>query len=542
MQRSIMCDISSVSSNKKDIINANTYLGIELGSTRIKGALINGQYQVIAEGSYKWENKLENGLWTYDLSDAWHGIQSVFSQISNQINKDYQLRLNNIGGIGISAMMHGYLAFDNRNKLLVPFRTWRNTNTHDAHRILSSELNLNIPERWSIAHLYQCALDEEEHVHNVAFFTTLSGYIHWKLTGKKVLGLSDASGMFPMDSNSLSWDENALNKIENLPEIYSQPWNLKDILPTPLSAGEFAGRLTVDGASLLDPSGILNPGIPFVPPEGDAATGMVATNTLKPGTGNVSAGTSIFATVVLKRPLSKAHKELDIVMTPDGHLSAMSHANNFTTDLNAWVNLFAQFADAIRKPISMDLLYTSLFNSAVDNGTEFDAGGNINYCFSSGEFQAGLEEGRFVFARGPQAKLSLGNFMRAQLYGAFCPVTIGMNVLTKEEHVEIDSLLGHGGIFATPEVSQRIASAAFGVPVTTMPTASEGGSWGMAILASYIRRKNITLIDFLQNEVFAHVNSVTVFPRKDDVEGFQRYFEQFMRSLPIEHAAIATMP
>lgn len=536
-----MENTSFLSSNKEDIIKANTYLGIELGSTRIKGAFINSRYQVVAEGTYRWENKFENGVWTYDLSDAWQGIQSVFADIRNQIRQQYQIELSNIGGIGISAMMHGYLAFDANDRLLVPFRTWRNTNTHNAHDILSRELNLNIPERWSIAHLYQCVLNREEHVRNIAFFTTLSGYIHWKLTGKKVLGLSDASGMFPMDTVTLQWDRQALDCVENLDSMAQQPWRLQDILPQPLRAGQCGGQLTQEGALLLDPSGALQPGIPFAPPEGDAATGMVATNAVKPGTGNVSAGTSIFATIVLKKPLSQAHPELDIVMTPDGHLAAMSHANNFTTDLNAWVQLFAQFAAVIGSPISSDLLYRTLLGEAVVNTTQSDAGGNINYCFSSGEFQAGLEEGRFVFVRGPQAELSLGNFMRAQLYGAFCPVTIGMNILTQQEHVEIDSLLGHGGIFATAEVAQRITSAAFNVPVTTMPTASEGGSWGMAILASYIGKQDVQLADFLQNEVFSQIRAVTVFPRQDDVEGFQRYFAQFIQSLPVEHAAIATI-
>lgn len=533
---------STFSLKQQDIVKGTTYLGIELGSTRIKACLIDSHYEILAEGVYQWENQYVDGFWTYDLDLALEGVRAVFKQVSNTIKTVYDVDLTRVASIGISAMMHGYLAFDANNNLLVPFRTWRNTNTTQAHEVLSTLLDMNIPERWSIAHLYQSLLNNEAHVGKIAYITTLAGYIHFKLTGKKVLGVSDASGMFPIDPETLSWDADALKKLETLAELRAQPWKLSDILPEPLVAGSNAGTLTQQGAHLLDPSGMLQATIPLVPPEGDAATGMAATNAVKAGRGNVSAGTSIFATIVLHQALQRSHPELDMVMTPTGRPAAMSHANNFTTDLNAWAGLFAEFAKKSGVQIDAAALYQLLLNPIIDDDVDAAASGSVNYCFSSGEYLAGLKEGRLVFARSANAKLTLGNFMRAQLFGAFCPVRIGMNVLIEEEKATIDMLVGHGGIFATPRVAQQIMAAAFNTAVTTMQTAAGGGAWGMALLAAYALHAERSLEDFLDHDVFGDVQSVTVLPNKRDVEGFNQYFKQFIQSLPIEHAAIETIP
>ena len=457
-------------------------------------------------------------------------------------------------------LLHGYLAFNKDGKLLVPFRTWRNTSTREAHEKLSDLFQFNIPERWSIAHLYQAILDKEEHVPELAYFTTLAGYVHWKLTGRKVLGVGDASGMFPIDPQTHTWEEGFLSRFSSFPEVSQQPWDIRDILPQPLAAGEDAGTLTAEGAQLLDPSGRLRPGIPMAPPEGDAGTGMVATNSVRPRTGNVSAGTSIFATVVLEHRLERIHPEIDIVATPSGDPAGMSHANNFTSDLNAWVGIFSQFAQAAGMAMDMDTVYSTLFTTALTDrlsGTsspqlpsgisaDADAGGVINYCFYSGEFLAGLEEGRPVFVRGPHSRMTLGNFMRAQLFSAFSPVKIGMDIMAKDEHVAIDTLVGHGGIFTTPVVAQRILAAAFNVPVTVMPTASEGGAWGMAVLAAYLLRcaeagETQDLADFLDTEVFADARPSTEQPRPEDVEGFEKFFRRFTAALPVEKEAVRTI-
>ena len=535
-------DSDQVAAIAEKIRAGKTSLGIEFGSTRIKAVLIDDTYRTIASGDYGWASHLEHGLWSYTVEEIWKGLQTAFAEMAGDVEAAYGEKLTHIGHIGFSAMMHGYLAFDEAGELLVPFRTWQNTNTHEAHEKLSELFQYNIPERWSIAHLYQCVLDNEEHVSKVAFFTTLAGYVHWKLTGRKVLGVGDASGMFPIDPATHTWETEFIRQFNELPEVAAQPWKLEDLLPEPLVAGTPAGELTEEGAKLLDPTGTLQSGITLAPPEGDAGTGMMATNSVRKRTGNVSAGTSIFATVVLEGKLKALHPEVDLVTTPAGDLAGMSHANNFTSDLNAWVGLFGQFAEALGHPVDAGTLYGTLFRAAIADDVDANCGGLLNYPFRSGEFLAGLPEGRPLFARKPEARMTLGNFMRAQLFGAFSPVKIGMDVMTKDEHVQVDSLVGHGGIFTTPKVAQKILAAAFDTPIKVMATAAEGGAWGMAVLGDYLWHADEDLADYLDNRVFADAESVTETPDEKDVEGFEDFFARFRAGLPIEHAAIAAIP
>ena len=519
-----------------------TSLGIEFGSTRIKAVLIDDTYTTIAAGDYGWASHLEDGLWSYSQEEIWTGLQTAYAALAEDVENAYGEKLTRVGRIGFSAMMHGYLAFGKDGELLVPFRTWQNTNTSEAHEKLSELFQYNIPERWSIAHLYQAVLNNEEHIGKVDFFTTLAGYVHWKLTGKKVLGVGDASGMFPIDPTTHTYETEFIEKLNAIPEVAAQPWKLADLLPEPLVAGTPAGTLTEEGAKLLDPTGTLQPGITFAPPEGDAGTGMVATNSVRVRTGNVSAGTSIFAMVVLERKLERLHPEVDLVTTPAGDLAGMSHANNFTSDLNAWVGLFGQFAAAIGTPVDAGTLYGTLFRAAIADDVDSNCGGLINYPFRSGEFLAGLPEGRPLFARGPEARMSLGNFMRAQLFSAFSPVKIGMDVMTKDEGVAVDSLVGHGGIFTTPKVAQKILAAAFDTPIKVMSTAAEGGAWGMAVLADYLWHADQPLDEFLDARVFADAASTTENPDEGDVAGFEEFFDRFRKGLPIEHVAIESIP
>ena len=527
------------------IRGGRTALGIEFGSTRIKAVLIDDTYRTIASGDYQWASHLEDGLWSYSKEEIWKGLQSAYASMADDVYNAYGERLTFIGHIGFSAMMHGYLAFDKAGELLVPFRTWQNTNTSEAHEKLSELFQYNIPERWSVAHLYQAVLNKEEHVGKVDYITTLAGYVHWKLTGKKVLGVGDASGMFPIDPTTKTYEAEFLKQFDALDEIAEQPWKIEDLLPTPLVAGTSAGELTAEGAKLLDPSGALQPGIVLAPPEGDAGTGMVATNSVRVRTGNVSAGTSIFAMVVLEHKLKALHPEVDLVTTPAGDLAGMSHANNFTSDLNAWVGLFGQFAAASGYPLDPGSLYGTLFRAAIADDVDSNCGGLINYPFRSGEFLAGLSEGRPLFVRGPEANMSLGNFMRAQLFSAFSPVKIGIDIMTKDEGVAVDSLVGHGGIFTTPKVAQKILAAAFNTPIKVMSTAAEGGAWGMAVLADYLWHTNedkSNLADYLDGRVFAGASSTTESPDSDDVAGFEEFFERFRKGLPIEQAAINAVP
>lgn len=519
-----------------------TSLGIEFGSTRIKAVLIDDTYHTIAAGDYGWASHLENGLWSYTQEEIWKGLQTAYAAMAQNVEAAYGEKLARVGHIGFSAMMHGYLAFDKNGELLVPFRTWQNTNTSEAHEKLSELFQYNIPERWSIAHLYQAVLNKEEHIGKVAYFTTLAGYVHWKLTGKKVLGVGDASGMFPIDPTTHAYETEFIEKFSALPEVAEQPWNLSDLLPEPLVAGTPAGTLTAEGAKLLDPTGTLQPGIVLAPPEGDAGTGMVATNSVRVRTGNVSAGTSIFAMVVLEHKLKALHPEVDLVTTPAGDLAGMSHANNFTSDLNAWVGLFGQFAAALGTRVDTGNLYGTLFRAAIADDVDANCGGLINYPFRSGEFLAGLPEGRPLFVRGPEARMSLGNFMRAQLFSAFSPVKIGMDVMTKDEGVAVDSLVGHGGIFTTPKVAQKILAAAFNTPIKVMSTAAEGGAWGMAVLADYLWHADQPLDEFLDARVFADAASTTENPDENDVAGFEEFFDRFRKGLAIEHTAIANIP
>ena len=519
-----------------------TSLGIEFGSTRIKAVLIDDTYTTIAAGDYGWASHLEDGLWSYSQEEIWTGLQTAYAALAEDVENAYGEKLTRVGRIGFSAMMHGYLAFGKDGELLVPFRTWQNTNTSEAHEKLSELFQYNIPERWSIAHLYQAVLNNEEHIGKVDFFTTLAGYVHWKLTGKKVLGVGDASGMFPIDPTTHTYETEFIEKFNAIPEVAAQPWKLADLLPEPLVAGTPAGTLTEEGAKLLDPTGTLQSGITFAPPEGDAGTGMVATNSVRVRTGNVSAGTSIFAMVVLERKLERLHPEVDLVTTPAGDLAGMSHANNFTSDLNAWVGLFGQFAAAIGTPVDAGTLYGTLFRAAIADDVDSNCGGLINYPFRSGEFLAGLPEGRPLFARGPEARMSLGNFMRAQLFSAFSPVKIGMDVMTKDEGVAVGSLVGHGGIFTTPKVAQKILAAAFDTPIKVMSTAAEGGAWGMAVLADYLWHADQPLDEFLDARVFADAASTTENPDEGDVAGFEEFFDRFRKGLPIEHVAIESIP
>lgn len=530
------------SSRTDDIVAGRTALGVEFGSTRIKAVLIGERHETLATGEYEWASHLENGLWTYGQNEIWQGLQAAYADLANDVEATYGTRLERIAHIGFSGMMHGYLAFGADGELLVPFRTWQNTNTHEAHLELSELFQYNIPERWSVAHLYQAVLDGEPHVAEISYITTLSGYVHWKLTGRKALGIGDASGMFPIDPDTKTYEQRFLEQFNALPAIAAQPWQLQDLLPEPLVAGTPAGTLTEQGALLLDPTGTLQPGAVLAPPEGDAGTGMVATNSVRQRTGNVSAGTSIFATVVLERRLSKLYPQVDLVTTPCGDLAGMSHANNFTSDLNAWVGLFREFAAASGHPISTGDLFATLFNAAISADADSDCDGLINYPFRSGEFLAGIEEGRPLFARAPEARMTLANFMRTQLFSAFSPVKIGMDVMTKDEEVRIDTLVGHGGIFTTPVVAQKILAAAFNTPIKVMATAAEGGAWGMAVLAGYLDHAAVPLADYLEHDVFAGAESTTLEPDAADVAGFEAFFSRFLNGLDIERAAIRAIP
>ena len=523
---------------RKAIREGKTALGIEFGSTRIKAVLIGEDHQPVAMGTYDWENRLENNIWTYRLEDIWKGLQGCYASLAEEVKEKYGEPLTTIGSIGFSGMMHGYMAFDDKGELLVPFRTWRNTMTEAACKELTPLFGFNIPQRWSIAHLYQAILSGEEHVGKIAFFTTLAGYIHWKLSGEKVLGIGEASGMFPIDSEALDYDKKMVAQFDELIAPKGYAWKLKDILPGVLCAGEQAGTLTDEGAKLLDPTGTLRPGIPMCPPEGDAGTGMVATNSVKVRTGNISAGTSIFSMVVTEKALQKVHEEIDMVTTPDGHPVAMVHCNNCTSDLNAWVNLFEEFAGKFGMQIDKNELYGTLYREALT--ADADCGGLLAYNYFSGEPVTGLNEGRPLFVRTPDARFSLANFMRSHLYIAMATLKIGNDILLKEEKVKVDSLMGHGGLFKTPVVGQQLMAAAFDSPVTVMDTASEGGAWGMAVLAAYMTEKEPqeTLPDYLSEKIFAGQTGTTVAPKPEDVAGFDAYVEKYKSTLPAEKAAV----
>ncbi len=518
------------------IRNGQTALGIELGSTRIKAVLIGLDHQVLATGSYAWQDKLVNGVWTYDLDLVWTGLQACYKALKDDVQSKYDETLTKIGAIGISAMMHGYLPFDQEDHLLTPFRTWRNTITGQAAAALTDAFNFNMPQRWSLSHLYQAVLNDESHVKDIRFLTTLAGYVHWQLTGRKVLGIGDASGMMPIDSKTCSYDESMVSKFDAMVAEKRYPWHLQEILPEVLCAGENAGTLTEAGAHLLDPSGSLQSGIPFCPPEGDAGTGMTATNSVAAHTGNVSAGTSIFSMVVLDQPLRQVYPEIDMVTTPSGKPVAMVHCNSCTSDLNAWIGLFSEFAKLTGTELSPDKLYGLLFSSAMN--ADRDCDGIISFNYYSGEPVTGMEHGCPLMTRQPDAKFSLANFMRANLYSCVAALAVGMRIL-KREHVEIQQIFGHGGLFKTPVVGQSILAAAIDAPVTVMETAGEGGAWGIGLLAMYgMQRENgETLESYLQQKVFAGMPSETLAPEKADTEGFQTWLDRYCAHLPVEKAA-----
>lgn len=528
---------NAMSEAAKEAIKAGkAVLGIEFGSTRIKAVLVDVSHTPIAMGTYDWENRLENNIWTYSLEDIRKGLQGCYKSLADDVEAKYGEKLTTLGALGFSGMMHGYMPFNAEGELLVPFRTWRNTMTEEACKKLIPVFNFNIPQRWSIAHLYQAILSGEEHVKDIAFFTTLAGYIHWKLSGEKVLGIGEAAGMFPIDSTIMDFDQKMLDQFDGL---HNFDWKIRDILPKVLTAGEPAGVLTAEGARLLDPTGTLQPGAPMCPPEGDAGTGMVATNSVAVRTGNVSAGTSIFAMIVLEKAMEKVHEEIDMVTTPDGMPVAMVHCNNCTSDLNAWVNLFGECAESFGVKADKNELYGVLYRKALEGAA--DCGGVTAYNYFSGEPITGLDAGRPMVVRTPDVDFSLANFMRSHLYSAVATLKIGMDILLKEEHVAVDSLMGHGGFFKTPVVGQRVMAAGMNAPITVMDTASEGGAWGIAILAAFMKEKKDgeTLASYLNDKIFAGQTGTTLKPEPEDVKGFEAFLEEYKKLLPAEKAAVA---
>lgn len=522
---------------KTTIEQGKAILGIELGSTRIKAVLIDGENKPIAQGCHEWENQLADGLWTYSTEAIWYGLQDAYANLRSNVRKDFDIEIEHLAAIGVSAMMHGYMPFGADGEILVPFRTWRNTNTGPAAARLSELFVYNIPLRWSISHLYQAILNGEEHLKDIDYLTTLAGYIHWKLTGRKVLGVGDASGMIPIDPSTGNYSAEMVGKFDSLIKDKAYPWTLTNILPEVLSAGQDAGKLTAEGARRLDVSGHLQPGTPFCPPEGDAGTGMVATNAVLQRTGNVSAGTSSFSMIVLEKDLSKPYEMIDMVTTPDGSLVAMVHCNNCTSDLNAWVSLFKEYQQLLGVPVDMNEVFGKLYENAL-NGDP-DCGGLLSYNYYSGEPVTGLTEGRPLFVRSAADRFNLANFMRANLYASVAVLKIGNDILFNEEKVEVDRITGHGGLFKTKGVGQRILAAALNSPISVMETAGEGGAWGIALLASYLvnNDKGLSLAGFLNDRVFLGDAGTEIAPDPADVEGFNRYIETYKQGLAIEHAA-----
>ena len=523
------------------IEQGKTALGIELGSTRIKAVLIGENSVPLASGGYEWENRWENGIWTYSLEDVWTGLQSCYRELAQNVKEKYEVELKKIGAIGFSAMMHGYLAFDEDGELLVPFRTWRNTITGPAAEQLSQLFNFNIPQRWSIAHLYQAMLNGEEHLPQLSFMTTLSGYVHWMLSGQKVLGVGDASGMFPIDSNTVDYDSRMVELFDDKLKEYGLSYSLLDVLPKVLRAGEDAGVLTPEGALLLDPTGTLESGCPMCPPEGDAGTGMAATNSVAPRSGNVSAGTSVFAMVVLEKALEHMYPEIDMVTTPTGAPVAMVHCNNCTSDINAWVSLFDEVLSNMGFEVKKHDLYEMLFCKALEGAP--DCGGLLSYNYDSGEPITGFEEGRPLFVRTPDSQCNLANFMRTHLYSAVATLKIGMDILFQKEHVELDLLMGHGGYFKTRKMGQAFMAAALNVPVAVMETAGEGGAWGIALLAAYLLREKPeqTFEEYLNQQVFHGDTGIVEQPDPINVKGFNDFIARYQKGLAIQKAAVESL-
>ena len=523
---------------KQTIMTGKAILGIEFGSTRIKAVLIDEDNKPIAQGAHEWENQLVDGLWTYSTEAVWYGLQDCYADLRRDVLQQYDCEIESLAAIGFSAMMHGYMAFNERQEILVPFRTWRNTNTGKAAAELSELFNYNIPLRWSISHLYQCILDNEAHVNDIKYLTTLAGYVHWQVTGQFVLGVGDASGMIPVDPQTKTYDATMVSKFDQLVAPKGFSWKLLDILPRSLNAGENAGFLTPEGAKRIDVSGHLKAGIPVCPPEGDAGTGMVATNAVKQRTGNVSAGTSSFSMIVLEKELSRPYEMIDMVTTPDGSLVAMVHCNNCTSDLNAWVSLFKEYQQLLGVPVDMNEVFGKLYNHALTG--DADCGGLVSYNYISGEPVTGLAEGRPLFVRTAGDKFNLANFMRAHLHAAVGVLKIGNDILFKQENVKVDRITGHGGLFKTKGVGQRILAAAINSPISVMETAGEGGAWGIALLASYLvnNPRQLSLADYLDEVVFAGNTGVEIAPDATDVAGFDKYIENYKAALPVEQAAV----
>src|SRR3954471_11040590 len=523
------------------ITSGSTALGIELGSTRIKAVLIGPDHAPLAVGSSDWENQFVDRLWTYSLEDVWSGVQQSVAALAEDVRRRHGVELAGVGALGVSAMMHGYLAFDAAGELLTPFRTWRNTNTGRAAERLSAEFGVNIPHRWSVAHLYQAILDGEEHVGRLAHLTTLAGYVHWQLTGEKVLGIGDASGMFPIDSGTGGYDATMLARFDELAAEAGVELTLADLLPTIAVAGRPAGELTEAGAALLDPAGRLRPGVPLCPPEGDAGTGMVATNSVAPRTGNVSAGTSIFAMVVLEGELGQVHRELDLVTTPAGDPVAMVHCNNGASELEAWVGLFAEFARGLGGDVDTPKVFGTLFAAALEGAS--DCGGMLAYNYLSGEPITGLEEGRPMFLRSPDSRFDLGTFMRTHLFASLATLRIGMDVLQKSEGVRLDRMFAHGGLFRTKGVAQRFLAAAIDTPVSVGDVAAEGGAWGIAVLAAFAtgRSPGQDLADYLDTTVFTGTSLQTAQPEPADVAGFNAFMQRDVAGLLVQPAAVTSV-
>lgn len=518
------------------VAKGQTVLGIELGSTRIKAVLMTTDYQIIATGVFDWENQLIEGVWTYDLTLAWQGIQQCYAQIAATVQNKYHQHLTKIQSMGISGMMHGYLAFDAHDQLLVPFRTWRNNLTAGAADQLSQAFHYNIPQRYSIAHLYQAILNEEPHVKKVAFMTTLSGYVHWQLTGKKVLGIGDASGMFPVEAETLDYRTDLLTQFQELPEVQTYPWRIQKILPRVCAAGAIAGHLTDQGARLLDPTGQLQSGTMLAPPEGDAGTGMVSTNSVRAHTGNISVGTSAFTMLVLDKPLHHVYRDVDLVATPAGLPTAMVHINNCSSDLNAWAALLSEFAAKLGVPLTQNELFEKLLLAATHGDS--DAGGLVNYSYLSGENITRIPKGRPMFLRTPSSHFNFANFMLTQLYAAFAPLKIGMDHLIADEHLQLDGLVAQGGLFQTPVVAQQVLANALNVPITLLDQAASGGPWGMAVLAQYAHdSKDLTLADYLDQQVFANPKAFTLSPDPEGVKGYGRFLVKYQEGLPVEALA-----
>ncbi len=530
-----------MSNAAKVIETGKAVLGIEFGSTRIKAVLVDEAGTPIAGGAHDWENQLLDGIWTYSLDAVWDGLQDCYRDLREDVKGKYGVEIRTLAAIGFSGMMHGYMAFDENGELLVPFRTWRNTITEQACEELSPYLNFHVPQRWSVAHLYQSILNGEEHVKRISYQTTLSGYIHWQMTGEKVMGIGEAAGMFPIDSTARDYNQTMVDKFDAKLAEKGMPYKLRDIFPKVLVAGDDAGKLTEEGAKKLDPTGMLAAGIPLCPPEGDAGTGMAATNSVAVRTGNVSAGTSVFAMVVLEHELKKLHEELDMVTTPAGDAVAMVHCNNCTSDLNAWVNIFKEFAESFGIDVDMNRLFGTLYNKALEG--DKDCGGLLAYNYFSGEHITGFNEGRPLFVRTPDAKFGLANFMRVNLYTSLGALKCGMDILLKEEQVKVDFIYGHGGLFKTKGVGQSILAAAMNAPVAVMETAGEGGAWGIALLAAYMigKGEGETLDAYLNNRIFAGEKGTTMNPDPEDVAGFDKFIELYRAGLPIERAAVESM-